>query len=381
MSAPLPRSAFTAAMERPLRVGFLSPHNPHDRSAFSGTVHHAARALAAVPGLEVAVLGGHRPLPWHHRVSRRFLSRHPIDLSRTDLDGIDIVVGLVASPLLLQASALTRAPLVHTTDATPAFLREFYGRDIPRAVDAQEARVLKACRRIVYSSDYMAERAVAEFGSVLRDRVGAVVFGTNCDGLPDALPTKPDLAPVRLLWVGSQWVRKGGEIALSAARILRATGVDVHLTLVGDVPATVRSGPGIEVAGYLDKSRPKDAARLKSLYEQAHLFVLPTRADCTPMVLAEAGAHGTPALVTDTGGVGSLVIEGVNGRLLAPGASPADWATAIRVMTRNRTRHAALCRASFDHARTRLTWDVWAQRMAALLRAEVAVEDLRRAAA
>jgi glycosyltransferase involved in cell wall biosynthesis len=99
------------------------------------------------------------------------------------------------------------------------------------------------------------------------------------------------------------------------------------------------------------------------------------------MVLAEAGAHGTPALVTDTGGVGSLVIEGTNGRLLAPGASPADWATAIRMMTRNRTRHAALCRASFDHARARLTWDAWAQRMAALLRAEVAVEELRRAAA
>jgi hypothetical protein len=50
MSAPLPKSVFTEAMHRPLRVGFLSPHNPYDPSAFSGTVHHAMRALSAVRG-------------------------------------------------------------------------------------------------------------------------------------------------------------------------------------------------------------------------------------------------------------------------------------------------------------------------------------------
>jgi hypothetical protein len=58
-----------------------------------------------------------------------------------------------------------------------------------------------------------------------------------------------------------------------------------------------------------------------------------------------------------------------------------DWAAAIRTMTRDPARHAALCRTSFDDARTRLTWNAWAQRMAALLRAEIAMQTLRRAAA
>lgn len=381
MSAPSLRSVFATAMDSPVRVGLLSPHNPFDPTAFSGTVHHATRALSAVPGLEVVVLGGHQPLPWHHRLSRRWTEQRPADLIWPDLVGLDAVVGLVASRLLLEASALTRAPLVHVTDATPSFLREVYGYDIPRAADAEEARVLAASRRVVYSSNYMAERAVAEFGGALRDRVSTAVFGTNCDDLPAAIPAKPDMGPIRLLWVGSQWVRKGGEIALSAARTLREAGADVHLTLAGDVPATIRSGPGIEVAGYLDKSSPRQAARLRALYAQAHVFLLPTRADCTPMVLAEAGAHGTPVIVTDTGGCGSLVVDGVNGRLLAPGASAMDWAAAIRTMTRDPVRHAALCRTSFDDARTRLTWNAWAQRMAALLRAEIAMQTLRRAAA
>ncbi len=380
MSAPLPQSVFNAAMDRPLRVGLLSPHNPHDPTAFSGTVHHAMRALSAVRGLDVTVLGGHRPLPWHHRLSRRLVRTRPVTLAASEFAGVDVVLGLVATRLLMEASALSRVPIVHATDATPAFLRDVYGHDIPRAADLEEARVLALSRRIVYSSDYMAERAVAEFGKVLRDRVSAVVFGTNLDGLPETMPAKPAPKPLRLLWVGSQWVRKGGELALASARLLRDSGVDLRLTLVGDVPAGVRPEPWVEVAGYLDKTRAGESARLRALYSKAHLFVLPTRADCTPMVIAEAGAYGTPVLVTDTGGVASLVAEGVNGRLLAPGAAPADWAHAIRSMTGNPGRHAVLCRSSFHHARTRLHWGAWAERMAALLRAEVAVTALRPAA-
>jgi hypothetical protein len=61
--------------------------------------------------------------------------------------------------------------------------------------------------------------------------------------------------------------------------------------------------------------------------------------------------------------------------------TPADWAQAIRAMTHDPARHAKLCRSSFDHARTRLTWAAWAQRMASLLRAEAAAASYRPAAA
>jgi glycosyltransferase involved in cell wall biosynthesis len=197
------------------------------------------------------------------------------------------------------------------------------------------------------------------------------VFGTNCDRLPETMPIKSLPSPLNLLWVGSGWVRKGGEMALSILDILRAGGRDARLTLVGDVPADIAPRPGLEVAGYLDKRRRREARRLEELYREAHLLILPTQADCTPMVLAEAGAHGTPVLVTNTGGVGSLVSDGINGRLLAPGSVPMDWVKAVRGMTDDPAAHAALCRSSFRHARARLTWDAWAARMVTLLRAEV----------
>jgi glycosyltransferase involved in cell wall biosynthesis len=123
--------------------------------------------------------------------------------------------------------------------------------------------------------------------------------------------------------------------------------------------------------GYLDKNRPRQAARLARAFGEAHLFILPTRADCTPMVVAEANIHGTPVLITDTGGIGSLMAEGRNGRMLPMAAGPDDWAAAIHDLTADPKAHAALCRSSFAHARDRLTWEAWARDVTALLRGAI----------
>jgi glycosyltransferase involved in cell wall biosynthesis len=260
------------------------------------------------------------------------------------------------------------------------FLRDFYRKSVTPEQERAEATAVSAARLVVYSSQYMADRASAEFGGDLRDKVAVIPFGANCGKAPPTLTPKTPLGPVRLLWVGSNWQRKGGEIALAAHHLLRAAGLDAELTLAGDVPAEVKARPGLVVAGYLDKNRRREAARLEALYASAHLLVLPTRADCTPMVLAEAGTFGTPVLATDTGGIGTLVAPGVNGRLMPPAAVPADWARAIMAMTRDPAAYEALCRSSFDFARSRLTWSAWSRDLVLRLRMELAVPAVGQAA-
>ncbi len=49
-------------------------------------------------------------------------------------------------------------------------------------------------------------------------------------------------------------------------------------------------------------------------------------------------------------------------------AGPQDWAAAVRELTGDPARHAALCRSSFDHAHARLTWEAWARDVTGLLR-------------
>lgn len=379
MSAPQFPSRFNGIIARPLRVGFLCPHNPFDRSAFSGTAHHAAQALRATDGVNLRILGGHRPLAWHDRLTRR-LRKAPRALApkAEEFRGLDIVVGLVATDMIIAAATQTAAPLVHVTDATPEFLRAFYGWEVSRQSQLAEARALSLARLAVYSSDYMANLAREEFGPEVRADVLAIPFGANCT-LPRTMADKPAPDPLRLLWVGSRWDRKGGEIALTAFDLLRAEGLAVELTLVGDVPDGLAPRPGLRVEGYLDKNRPRDASRLGGLYAEAHVLLLPTRSDCTPMVIAEAGGYGTPTIATDTGGIGSLIAEGTNGRLLPLAAGPAEWAEAVREMTRDRAAHAALCRSSFRHVQRNLTWDAWARRLVTRLRSEVAAAEARAA--
>jgi glycosyltransferase involved in cell wall biosynthesis len=380
MSAPQFQAGFAGPLARTLRIGFLCKHNPYDRSSFSGAPFHAARALAAVGGVTLRVIGGHRPRPWHDRLTRRFRAPPVFALQPGEFEDLDVVVGLVATGHLLEAATLTAAPLVHLTDATPDFLREYYGRTVPRERDLAEAKALSVVRLAVYSSDYMARRAVEEFGPHLRRKIAALPFGANC-ALPAERPAKPQGGPLRLLWVGSQWERKGGAVALAAFDILRSRGQDVELAMVGQVPDHVRPRPGLHLAGWLDKNRPAEAAQLADHFAAANLFILPTQADCTPMVVAEAGAHGTPVLVTDVGGMGSLVAEGVNGRMLPLEAGPTTWAQAIREMAADPAALDALGASSFAHVRAHLTWDAWAEALVARLRLEVGADRLAAAAA
>ena len=91
-----------------------------------------------------------------------------------------------------------------------------------------------------------------------------------------------------------------------------------------------------------------DSDRLKaSLYSAADVFVFPSRADNSPLTVLESLACGTPVVAFDTGGVGELVHDGVNGRLVPP-EDPAALARAVAAVVEDpalRDRLGARARA------------------------------------
>ncbi len=359
--SPLPEQAAK------LKLGFLTPHNPFDRRTFSGTPHFAARALKAREDIDLCILGPHRPPRQLDRLAQKLLRKRaapePEPETLKELTKLDIVLGLVATPLLVRLAACYDIPYIHVTDATPAFLRESYGWDVPREADALEVRVARGAMVNVYSSDYMSARAARELG--LESRPRSVPFGVNFEGLPASCPEKPRDDTLRLLFVCSDWQRKGGNLALEMLDWLSDMGIGARLTVVGQVPEHCRAHPHVIPVGYLDKNRPAEAWKLAALYREAHLMVLPTRADCTPMVVAEAMAHGTPVLASDVGGMATLVAPGT-GMTLDLSAGPRDWAVAVQWMMDDRAGYDRTSARAFEHAQTRLTWDAWAQEIRTL---------------
>ncbi len=277
------------------------------------------------------------------------------------------MVGLVAKPLLDRLATLRPGlPFLYITDATPQFLRDAYGWAVPAEADAAEARVAAAAAASVYSSEVLAARAPADLGC---PGMAALVrpFGVNLDTLPHKRPVRDLSGPLELMLVATDWERKGGDIAVAALNALLAQGRDVRLTIVGACPERYRSHPAIRAAGYLDKNNRRDAGLLAAFYKAAHLLLVPSRADCTPMVVAEAMAWGMPVLGANVGGIARQIGAGA-GRVLDLFTPPAHWADEIEAMTGTRDLYEMMSDAAFDRAREHLSWDAWATEIETMLR-------------
>jgi glycosyltransferase involved in cell wall biosynthesis len=116
---------------------------------------------------------------------------------------------------------------------------------------------------------------------------------------------------LRVLFVGGDFVRKGGDALLDVYR----DGLGAHMELdmvTRQPPANVPPGARVHT-----DMRPNDE-RLRDLYASCDVFALPTRADMSSIVSLEAMATGRPVISTRVGGIPSLISDNKTGFLIDP---------------------------------------------------------------
>ena len=153
-------------------------------------------------------------------------------------------------------------------------------------------------------------------------------------GSPDSLD---------ILFIGTPFAAKGGNLVLELAEIPEFTGCRFHL-IAPDVPDV--QIPNCTTYAHLQSDTPE----LRAVFSACDVLILPTSADCSPHVAIEAQAMGLPVIITDIGGTGEIVLHGSTGSLMPhPPALPA-FAKALSSYLHNPDKLARESREAAKHA-------------------------------
>lgn len=277
---------------------------------------------------------------------------------------------------LLATKMRTSIPIVFCADATFVNVLDFYDSFSNCAAEfvtqghALEREALRRCSAAVYPSEWAARSAINFYGAD-PERVHVVPFGANVKAPETAAVRRwidaRLLDPLRILFVGREWERKGADLVLETCRLLRAGSREVRLDLVGIDRPPVALPAWTTNHGLLDKRDPAQKRRLEGLFQDSHFFFVPSQAENYGMAFCEAAAFGLPSLTTTAGGIPTIVRHGVTGYTLPATAPAAEWAAVLSNAAANPATYHAMAHASHQDFCARLSWSAFGVRLQCIL--------------
>ena len=284
---------------------------------------------------------------------------------------------------LFSVGLMRRVPSVISLDATPlnfdAVGRAYGHRPAGDGwLDAQKRRMnraaLGAARALVAWSEWTASSLVSDY-DVPRERIVVLAPGASRSffAIGDARSAAPTTgAPVKLLFVGGDFARKGGHVlidAVRAARSLRA--FELHVVTRDPVPVA----PGVVVHHGVGPNSPE----LLRLFRESDAFVLPSLGECLSVALMEAAAAGLPIITTDVGALREAAPDGRTA-LNVPVGDVRALAAAIERIVDDDPLRLRFGRAGFALARARFDADRNNRAILQLLESVAGRQPMRRVA-
>ena len=392
-----------------MRVGYLSTHSPADPGAISGVPHAAWNALAGA-GIDLVDLSAASARPMGNPANPSRGARNPARHAAHWVRGIgrwltlrgqygqtlakvearsrraqarldaapplDLVFSVCISSLLY--TIRTDLPVVYASDTTGHLMNTTYpeyrarSEEYHRAADEIERTCLHKCRFFAPSSQPTARSAVEHYG-MPPERVRVIEFGANVT--PDDMPIDP-APPTRdhleLVLVAADPQRKRLDLCIEVAKELRARGWNAVLNFIGPRPSSREEDGVVDWAGPLQLSDPDDRQQHKEILRRSHWMLLPSTAEAFGIAPCEAAHFGRPSVVTDVGGLPTVVQHERTGMVVPVDAPASVYADAIERFSDDPARYEAMSQAALQRARDTLNWSVWAKRMKALFEEAVA---------
>jgi glycosyltransferase involved in cell wall biosynthesis len=339
---------------QPVRAAFVMEqalgHVTHARNLESLVADRQDVASTWLP-IPFDVRGAARFVPllrsnWSVRASWRARCALGAALGRRSLDALVFHTQVTA---LFSVGLMRRVPSIVSMDATPInydSVGQHYRHQpagsglLDRRKFQMNQAVFNAAAALVTWSEWARASLIDDYGTdpdkihVLAPGAAPAYFEIGARRQTDT--ERP--GPVKVLFVGGDFHRKGGPLLLDSMRELLTSQCELHLV----TSQTIEPRPNVYVHPGLTANSPE----LLRLFAEADLFVLPSYAECLAVVLMEASAAGLPIITTDVGALGEAVERGRSGFTIAPGDGAA-LRHAVKLLAGNRVLRQRMGRASF----------------------------------
>jgi len=376
-----------------MKVAYITTYDAGDMTKWSGLGHYIFRCLKN-QGVALSQIG---PLKekyssvlsakehvYHLLLKKKYLRQREgfvlKDYARQvakRLSGVG--ADIVFSPSTIPISYLEcKQPIVFWTDATFAGMIDFYPEfsnlctQSIKNGNAMEKAALERSSLAIYSSEWAARTAV-DIYKANPAKVKVVPFGANinCDRGFSDIERIVDSRPsdkCKLLFLGVDWDRKGGSIALELAKKLNNAGLETELTVVGCQPSIRGELPVyVRALGFISKTTGQGLKQIDRLFAESHFLILPSRTEAFGVVFCEANSFGVPCIATDVGGIPTIIRGGINGKLFPIDADIEEYCTYILDLFSNYDRYKELALSSFKEYQYRLNWSVSGKQVKKLL--------------
>ena len=375
-----------------MKIAYVSTYNSSDIERWSGSGYFMGKALEKQCGevIHIGPLRKHRDnvlrakqVFYTNVMRKRYIEDRASKVLKSYADQVaarlkDARVDVVFSPGTIPICYLeSSAPIVFWTDATVAGVIDFYPawsdlcHESLRDANRMEQAALSNCRLAIYSSDWAAETAMNAY-QVDAAKVKVVPFGANVESVRDLNDIRIIVAQRRtdvckLLFIGTEWYRKGGDIAVDITGSLNAMGLKTELTVLGcHIKGSVPDF--VSPKGFVSKKTSKGRTLIDRLFAESHFLLLPSRADCVPVVIAEANSFGVPVVASDVGGISTAVRDDLNGYVLSSAEQFVPHACSVILKSmESLSAYRELAIRSFGEYTERLNWQTAGRRVHELL--------------
>ncbi|MCA0429286.1 MAG: glycosyltransferase family 4 protein [Bacteroidetes bacterium] len=371
------------------KFAYLSTENPNNKRVWSGTHYSILKHLKTIGTVDI--LGPYEPKCeilfkrilnqitfklFNKRIAYRHSTLVAKNFGKYFTEKLknktyDFIIAPAASGEI--AYLKTKIPIIYITDGTfNGCLNYHKNLSLLTNTSQQEGELIEQLainksNLIIASSEWCANSIINHYNKD-KNQVVTLPYGANLENIPNSIsPKKLNKNDVfKLLFVGVYWENKGGPIVINALNKLISENYKVELTIVGCEPNLILPS-GVTVIPFLDKNNNDGQLKMMEIFKSHHALILPTRFDCSPIVINEASAFAMPSLVSNTGGVNGHLTNNVNGFLVDYDDDGSGYAKLISGWINNPISYSNISESTLKQYQNFNNWDKWISELKKIL--------------